>query len=237
VRLRLTPRVTRPSAVLFDIGDTLLREVRFDLEAGIRAALPDRRRDRATDLARAFREEIQRAHTAHREPMLSTWLRGQVAELRNADDERVEDAIWTEVVTLVPARGAREVLDRLHADGVKLGAISNAYFSGRVLRRALERLGLASSVELVLSSADMGVRKPDVRIFRQALEPLGAAAERTWFVGDTFEEDIAGALSAGLVPIWLRAGPVDRDVALPVRHLTEWADLARLYESMPNRAS
>lgn len=222
--------MSRPSAILFDVGDTLLREVRFDLEAGLRAALPEYLHGAAPDLAREFREDIRRAHAARREPMLSRWLRGRVAELRDVEEDRVEDAIWTEVVTLLPMPGASALLERLRADGVKMGAVSNAYFSGRVLRQELERHGLADAFELVLSSADVGIRKPDVRIFDEALARLGLAAEHTWYVGDTFEEDIEGALMAGLVPFWLRAGPADRDVDLPVRRLHDWTDLASLYE-------
>jgi len=216
--------------VLFDIGDTLLREVRFDLEAGLRAALPDHVRNAAPHLARAFREELSRAHAAQRELMLSRWLCANVPELREVDEDRVERGIWTEVVTLLPTRGARAVLDRLQADDVKMGAISNAYFSGAVLRWELERHGLADAFEVVLSSADLGIRKPDGRIFREALGRLGVEAAHTWYVGDTFEEDIEGALLAGLAPIWLRAGP-HRDVALPVRHRRDWIDFASLYES------
>jgi FMN phosphatase YigB (HAD superfamily) len=68
-------------------------------------------------------------------------------------------------------------------------------------------------------------------IFREALGRLGVEAEHTWYVGDTFEEDIEGALLAGLAPIWLRPGPANRDVAPPVRHLHDWMDFASLYES------
>jgi FMN phosphatase YigB (HAD superfamily) len=119
--------VTRPAAVLFDIGDTLLREVRFDLAAGIRAALPARLRASASELAHSFRNELDVAHVIRREPMLSRWLCAHVADLRDMEEDRVEDTVWAEVVTLIPTRGARELLDRLHADGVKTGAISNAY--------------------------------------------------------------------------------------------------------------
>ena len=224
-------RVTRPSAVLFDIGDTLLREVRFDLEAGIRAALPDPLLARAAGLAHSFREEVREAHAVHRELMLSRWLRNHVAELREVEMDRVEDAIWSEVVTLRPTHGIGALLRRLHADGVRLGAISNAYFSGRVLRHELDRHGLADALDLVLSSGDLGIRKPDVRIFCEALEQLGVPAECTWYVGDTFEEDIAGALTAGLVPIWLRAGSANRHVALPVRHLQDWTAFVAMYEA------
>ena len=222
-----TPTV--PSAILFDVGDTLLREVRFDLEAGLRAALPDGLHAAATDIAHGFRADLHAAHADHRELMLPSWLRDHVAELHDVDEAQVEDAIWAAVVTLRPTRGVSELLDRLQADGVKMGAISNAFFSGRVLRLELERHGLANAFEFVLSSADIGIRKPDVRIFHEALDRLGAAAEHTWYVGDTFEEDVEGALRAGLVPIWLRADAADRDVVLPVRQLHDWIELAHLY--------
>lgn len=228
--------VTRPAAILFDIGDTLLREVRFDLEAGIRAALPAHLRDSATRLAQSFRGELQGVHAVHRELMLSRWLCAHVAELRAADEDRVEDTIWAEVVTLTPTPGARELLERLHADGVKTGAISNAYFSGRVLRREVERHGLADSFKIVISSADLGVRKPDVRIFAEALERLDVTVARTWYVGDTFEEDIEGALRAGLVPVWLRPDQANREVAPPVRHASDWSDVARMYAVTPIEA-
>jgi putative hydrolase of the HAD superfamily len=225
--------MTRPSAVLFDIGDTLLHEVRFDLEAGLRAALPDHLRDAAPRFARSFREELFRAHAAQRELMLARWVCANVPELREVDEDRLERAIWADVVTLLPTPGARALLDRLQADDVKMGAISNAYFSGAVLRQELERHGLADVLEVVLSSADLGIRKPDRRIFREALGRLGVAADRAWYVGDTFDEDIEGALLAGLMPIWLCAGPASRDVALPVRHLHDWMDVASLYETAP----
>jgi FMN phosphatase YigB (HAD superfamily) len=165
--------------------------------------------------------------------MLARWLRANVSELRDVSEEQVEDAIWSDVVTLLPTRGVRALLDRLHMDGVKMGAISNAYFSGRVLRQELERHALADAFEFVLSSGDLGIRKPDVRIFTEARERLGVAAERTWYVGDTFEQDIEGALIAGLVPIWLRASPANRDVTLPVRHVHDWTEFASMYAATP----
>jgi HAD superfamily hydrolase (TIGR01549 family) len=225
-------RLTLPAAVVFDVGDTLLREVRFDLEAGIRAALPDSLRDRAAPLAHAFRDESREAHASHGELMLASWLRHHVSELQEVEEERVEDAIWSEVVTLLPMEGAGALLHRLRGDGVRIGAISNAYFSGRVLHRELERHGLADSLEIVLSSGDLGIRKPDARIYLEVLERLGVTAETTWYVGDTFEEDIVGAAGAGLVPIWFHAGPASRDLVLPIRQVQDWTEFASLYEPL-----
>lgn len=221
----------RPSALVCDVGDTLLREVRFDLEAGIRAALPDSLCGRAAHLAHAFRDESREAHASHRELTLSHWLRDRIPALHEVEEERVEDAIWSEVVTLAPMEGVGDLLRRLDGDGVRVGAISNAYFSGRVLHRELERHGLAGLIQSVLSSGDLGIRKPDARIYFEMLERLGVTAARTWYVGDTFEEDIVGASNAGLMPIWLHSGRAHHDHVAPLRHVRDWTALARLYES------
>jgi HAD superfamily hydrolase (TIGR01549 family) len=224
-------RLTRPTTVVCDVGDTLLREIRFDLEAGIRAALPGRMRDRAASFARAFRDETRAAHASHRELMLASWLPHHVSELREVEQEHLEDTMWREVVTLAPTEGVGALLRRLRDDGVRIGAISNAYFSGRVLHRELERHGLTDSIEMVLSSGDLGIRKPDPRIYFEMLERLGVAAATTWYVGDTFDEDIVGAANAGLVPIWFHSGPAVRDHVPPIWFVRDWTDFARLYAS------
>jgi FMN phosphatase YigB (HAD superfamily) len=112
-----------------------------------------------------------------------------------------------------------------------LAAISNAAFSGRILEKELERHGLARYFRFVVTSADAGLRKPAAGIFAEALARLGVAAADAWFVGDTLEEDIAGARAAGLRPIWmaLQASPTSPVELLTVRN---WGELGALYASV-----
>jgi putative hydrolase of the HAD superfamily len=53
-------------------------------------------------------------------------------------------------------------------------------------------------VDFVVISAEVGVRKPDPRIFEEALRRAGVAAGEAVHVGDLPEEDIEGARRAGL---------------------------------------
>jgi HAD superfamily hydrolase (TIGR01549 family) len=190
-----------PSVVLFDVGDTLLVEERFDLEAGLAAVVHDR--DVIPALAEAFRADVLACHETHRELLLTAWLQQRVPTLKHARPEEIEDRIWRAVVTLSPTPGATDVLQRLAHDGVRLAAISNAAFSGRVLLAELSRHGMGRFLQFVLSSADLGVRKPATTIFNVALERLAARPEHAWFIGDTFDEDVVGALDAGLTTFWL----------------------------------
>jgi putative hydrolase of the HAD superfamily len=47
------------------------------------------------------------------------------------------------------------------------------------------------------------MRKPDPRIFAHALAEVSCPALHTWFVGDDPINDILGAASVGLRPMWL----------------------------------
>ena len=61
--------------------------------------------------------------------------------------------------------------------------------------------GTGVEVECVIDSGDVGVSKPDPRIFRIALEAMALHAADVWYVGDTPAIDVTGARAAGLVPI------------------------------------
>lgn len=103
-----------------------------------------------------------------------------------------------------------ETLDRLRARGFRLGVVSNA--DGRV-RTLLQELGLASRFEVIVDSHDVGVEKPDPRIFEIALAAMRATPAHAVYVGDFPQVDVVGARRAGIRPILLDplgiAGHVD----------------------------
>jgi putative hydrolase of the HAD superfamily len=58
--------------------------------------------------------------------------------------------------------------------------------------------GAGAAVSAVIDSAYVGAEKPDVRIFRAALQAVGVAADRAVHVGDSIWFDVEGALAAGV---------------------------------------
>jgi len=82
-----------------------------------------------------------------------------------------------------------------------LGVISNFY--GNVVTLCQE-CGLAALCDVMIDSAQVGVSKPEQRIFTLALEQLGCVPQTAVYVGDSFERDVLGAKAAGLYTIWLR---------------------------------
>jgi putative hydrolase of the HAD superfamily len=99
--------------------------------------------------------------------------------------------------------GARAALEALRVN-YRLILISNG--SSELQREKLVRLGLIDLFECVLISAEVGCAKPDRAIFLQALARSGVVADEAVMVGDSFEQDVRGALAAGLRVYWLDSG-------------------------------
>ncbi len=92
----------------------------------------------------------------------------------------------------------RPALQRLAARGIRLGLISN--WDGRLVG-LMDGLGLSELLDAVVSSADVGLHKPDPRIFELACERLGVAPSDAAHVGDHQYADIIGAEAVGMVPV------------------------------------
>ena len=88
---------------------------------------------------------------------------------------------------------------------VPLGVITNG--NNEQQRRKLERTGLAPFFSAVVTSDELGVAKPDSRIFAEACQRGGVDPQNAVFIGDNWSADVEGSLAAGLRPIWLRRSP------------------------------
>jgi putative hydrolase of the HAD superfamily len=126
---------------------------------------------------------------AMREVLPDPVARAPSAELTAALMEAIRFAVFDDVVPALRA---------LRDDGWSLAVVSNWDVS---LGSRLEEAGLLSLVDAVVSSAEVGVLKPDPAPFRRALELLGVRAADAWHAGDSVSEDVEGARAAGVRPV------------------------------------
>ena len=70
----------------------------------------------------------------------------------------------------------------------------------------VRRIGLGHHFKFVLCAEDIGIAKPDARLFHEALLRGGVAAGAAVHVGDHPGDDIAGAQLAGLRAVWFNPG-------------------------------
>ncbi len=99
---------------------------------------------------------------------------------------------------------ALEALRTLTAEGYPLAMISNWQCG---LRHYCSELGLFQYFDHILGSADLGVAKPDGRIFADACSRLGVPADRVLHVGDTLADDYEGGEAAGLLAVLVDREP------------------------------
>ncbi len=131
-----------------------------------------------------------------------------------------EAEVWRLYDDAVPA------LAELRARGFRLGVVSN--WDTR-LRGISAGLGLDRLVDFIVISAEVGVRKPDPRIFEEALQRAGVPASEALHVGDLADEDVEGARRAGV-----RAALVDRERRITPREYPAGVPvLASLREILP----
>lgn len=102
----------------------------------------------------------------------------------------------------LPEPDALETLDRLKKEGYRLALISNASDDDDV-QVLVDKLGAREYFEAIITSAALGVRKPNPRIFRYLLDLIDVPATRAVMVGDTLGADILGALNAGIFSVWI----------------------------------
>lgn len=122
---------------------------------------------------------------------------------------------------------AARVLASLHTRCLT-GVISN-HEQPAVQRKRLAASGLAQLLDVIVISGDIGVEKPDPRIFDHTLQLLGMTPRQCLFVGDSITLDDAGARNAGVDFCWYRRHHVASSApATPVKVIESLAELDAL---------
>lgn len=240
--------MTLPAVVLFDLDDTLFAH-RAAVAAGIRTHMdavgitaPD------VDAAVADWYRLEELHY-HR------YLAGELA-FEGQRRARARDFAASHGVDLGDDEAGAwfgayfehyRAAWRLHDDAlpclaalrvarpdVRIGLITNGDLAFQA--RKIAQVGLDREVDLVVASGELGIVKPDARIFHHACERLDVAPDEAAYVGDRLRTDAIGAAAAGLTGVWLnRSGVVpDPDDAAAARELgvIELPDLTRLVPAL-----
>ena len=111
--------------------------------------------------------------------------------------------------------------------GVRIGMVTNGVREQAV--RKLTMLDIADEVGCLITVDDLGIGKPDPRVFHAACAALGVAPDQAVYVGDDVARDAVGASAAGLTGVWLDRfdSEVPPGVDVVVRDLSEVLPLLR----------
>ncbi len=198
--------------LFFDLGSTLIDETQVY-------------RHRMEDMARASGRTVQEIYNAE----VSLYRRNLLGEKKLVRQLGLPKLTWYfEDERLYP--DAVKVLSLLHQD-YSIGIIANQK-SGAGER--LQQMGIAQHIDLLISSGEEGVAKPDPRIFQIALDRAGCRPEEAAMIGDRLDNDIAPAKAMGMYTSWIRQGfgglwTPDRRSYEPDEIVDSLTELARRY--------
>jgi HAD superfamily hydrolase (TIGR01509 family) len=221
-----------PDVVVFDLFDTLVDLRREDLPLVDWGEGPRRSTVGAlhalieplsgltlpafAEALRAADEEFLRARWAEdREITTEQRFEHLLARMGLASDGLVDRLTAAHVGWLARAASTpahhREVLGRLRAR-CRLAICSNYSHTPNALH-ILERDGLREYFDVVVVSADVGLRKPHPRIFERVFDELGVPMGDALHVGDSLAKDVAGAAPLGLETVWITRRIADPEAA------------------------
>jgi len=95
--------------------------------------------------------------------------------------------------------GSIELLRSLSAS-YNIGVISNNLLEEQL--KKMHRIGVSDYIEIFAISEEVGAAKPDPKIFETALDRAGVTPEEAIYIGDSWTNDVLGALNARIRPIW-----------------------------------
>ena len=97
--------------------------------------------------------------------------------------------------------GAADTVKELKRSGFRTGMISNTIFPASLHEYDLDMLDLMPYIDFRIYSSDFGHRKPFAGIYEEGLRLIGLPAGNTLFVGDRYDEDVAGPQKAGMAAV------------------------------------
>ena len=188
-----------PAAVIFDLWQTL---VPWDLEEAER--FYDRMAEAAGVEPTLFREAWLNGHANRATSPIADHLRGLFQELGVEPDLEAMLAMRREWAkrTLQPRPDALETLAELRRRGHRLGLIS---VCSQDVPHVWDETPLAGALDELVFSCDVGLSKPDPRIYEIACERLGVEPADCLFVGDGANDELPGAERVGMSALQLRA--------------------------------
>lgn len=233
-----------PKMILFDYGQTLLNEARFDGEAGTAAVLKYATKNKhnltaaqVQERANVINKELGRfdpvqRHSAEVEipnSMFSPYLYESLGiEIPLSNQER-DTLFWDAAAPGVPTEGIEDFLVFLKEQGIRTGVISNITYCPEAVKARIDRMIPDHEFEFIIATSGYLFRKPNKHIYELALEKADLKPEEVWYIGDNYTCDVKGARSAGIFPVWY-IGAIDlpyeeREDVLTVRSWTELRDL------------
>lgn len=238
----------KPKMILFDYGQTLINEERFNGVKGVEEVLKYAAKNRyqlspaeVQEEAEKIKKELGRIDPMKRHlfqvevpnHMFNAYLYESLGIELSLTSEQIDQVFWDAASPGIPTSGIESFLEYLYKNGIRTGVISNISYAGSVVKNRINKVIPDNHFEFIIATSEYMFRKPNKRIFELALEKAGLEASEVWYIGDQYECDIVGARNVGIFPVWY-LGAIDMPYKEcdDVKKITDWKELQMLIEKI-----
>lgn len=151
-------------------------------------------------------------------------------KIYDVEDQELVEQLASEYLRISPIKtnlidGTIDVLEYLKAKDYPLHILTNGFEEVQHIK--MDRSGLRPYFEYVITSEQVGVKKPDERAFLEAASIAKADRNTAAMIGDNLEVDVLGAKRVGIKEVFFNPHKIDHqeDILHEVHHLTELKNL------------
>lgn len=195
----MTELTLKPKAIIFDCWNTLFySNVNSSLQIFSRELLG---RDLSYDFVKKFETAYMMRPYGNLEAATEIFLKSLGVD----PTPEIKSRTWLKLEESLPLQQAYGdtfvALTELRRRGYKLGMITNSWQGA--FEHLLSHQPLSDHLDVMTTSYECGLIKPDLRIFQLSLERLGVESHESLMVGDSVKDDVEAAQAAGLQAVLL----------------------------------
>lgn len=198
-------------AIIFDLYDTILKDTYFDFNDGLEHlhSLQFAEECSVDDFLTFAMSFIPLYQNRAQTNVEVSFLRDEyLSYCQQLEVEPVQDLLSLEYEVMTHMQkeelvnGVKDFLLYLKNEGIKLYLMTNSIFTASAQKKVLADFGIDEYFEEIFSSADFGMRKPDVSFFEYAVNEVlsknsSIAKEDIAFCGNDYDDDCAVPHAAG----------------------------------------
>ena len=236
-----------PKMILFDYGQTLIEEQKFNRLEGLNVLLGKATKnpnnisaEEVFDFYTELNVEIGREGDGKKffnsievhNYCFQNYLYDYFGIEFNLTQNEMDRIFWDASAPGKPVENIELLLNFLHEKGIRTGVISNLSYSGETLKNRINTLLPNNHFEFIIASSEYMFKKPHKKIFELALRKANLESMDVWFCGDNVIADVEGASLSGIKPIWFK-GALREEKYTPMVDYIEinnWIELKKLLE-------
>ncbi len=230
--------------ILFDLYDTVLKDISFDFEAGIRYIYNTYFRTVCSfEELKEYEESFLPLYIQRKEKHTEVCLIKEEIPyffkkfgVEMPDNETMVDLEYSimnhmQKVTLLDE--IKRVIVCLKASNIKMYILSNSIFTGRSARRLLSEFGISDYFCKIYSSADYGIRKPNGDFYQIVIDNIlldNPNMDKTdiLYVGNDYNTDVIGATSIGLQTVWYNVAHLPNKNNIPIHDIDSFEKILNI---------